>query len=118
MSKILLVLIALVSVASVCFSREASAQSDVSNTTAPVKTSTITGTITSLDSVGNTLVVRTDSGDVTFSVADDAVITKGSEQVGLQDIETADPVTVDYKTASGGGNVAVKIVDNNAANQW
>jgi hypothetical protein len=74
----------------------------------------ISGTLAEVDFAGGTIIVKTDSGQVEIAVPDDAMITGGTEKLGLADLEDNDPVTVRYYSSPSGQNVAAGIVDNNA----
>jgi len=77
----------------------------------------IVGTIAQVDYAGDILVVNTDGGQMSFSVSNDTKITRGAEQLGLEDLEEADPVAVQYYNYSPGNFVALSIIDKNMANE-
>ena len=77
---------------------------------------TISGTVTQVDTVGNSIVVNTGEAQVLFYVPDDAKINQGEETIGLMDVQESDPVTISYYTASPGKYVVVSIIDSNLAN--
>jgi hypothetical protein len=79
-----------------------------------LSTSTITGTLTSVDFAGNTIVVNIGDAELKLSVPDGARITGGTEDLGLVGLEDGDPVTVQYYSPSPGRYTAVSIQDNNA----
>ena len=76
---------------------------------------TIDGTVNKVDAVGNTIVVKTGDRQMAFSVAVDAKINRGDENIKLQDVEETDSVTVLYYSPSSGTYVAVSIADNSRA---
>ena len=76
------------------------------------KTIPIVGIVAKLDVVGNIIEVKIDSGQMSFSVPDDASITEGTKKIGLMDIEVGDPVTIQYYNPSPGQFVVVSITDN------
>jgi hypothetical protein len=78
---------------------------------------TLVGTVIKVDFVGNAVVVKTDNGQMALSVPDDAVITQGAEDIGLEDLLDNDPVTVQYYIPSPGKYVVVTIADNNLINE-
>jgi hypothetical protein len=80
-------------------------------------TQTVDGSVTKVDFVGNTVLVNTVSGQLPFTVSDNTMIRRGTDKIGLEDIEIGDPVTVEFSTPSPGTYVAVAIVDNNMANE-
>ena len=67
---------------------------------------TIEGTITSLDWVGSTIAVN----GVTLSVSPNVAIYKGNSQIGLNDMNIGDSVTVRYYDESPGVHKAVNIM--------
>ena len=75
--------------------------------------STVSGTLTAVDSVGNIIVVKIDDKLMAFSVPDDAMITAGAEKISVEDLEDTDSVTIQYYSPSPGQYVAVSIMDNN-----
>jgi hypothetical protein len=71
------------------------------------------GMVTSIDTVGNSLVVKVEGQpgevhDVTFVVAADSKLLKDGAAVTLEDLKQGDKVTVTYKAQSG-KNVVVNI---------
>jgi hypothetical protein len=73
---------------------------------------TIEGTAAKVDAVGNIIAVKTNEGQMAFSVPDDASITEGTKKIGLMDIQQGDPVTVQYYSPSPGKYVVVSITYN------
>ena len=73
---------------------------------------TISGPVMKVDSVGNIIEVKTNGGQMAFSVPDDASITGGTKKIGLMDIKQGDPVTIQYYSPSPGKFVAVSITYN------
>ena len=76
------------------------------------QTITIVGIVTKVDGVGNIIEVKTNEGQIAFSVPDDASITEGTKKIGLMDIEQSDPVTIQYYSPSPGKFVVASIADN------
>jgi preprotein translocase subunit YajC len=74
---------------------------------------TISGRLAKVDFVGSTIVVKKDNEQITLSVQDDAIITEGTEKLGLEDLEENDPVTIQYYSPYPGQYDVVSIVDNN-----
>ena len=71
------------------------------------------GMVRSIDSAGNSLVVKVegqkgDAHDMTFVLADDSKLLKDGAAVTLSDLKQGDKVTVTYKAQSG-KNVVVNI---------
>lgn len=64
---------------------------------------TITGTVVAVDWVGEKLVVDTNdygnADEVTFVVPKDAVLTRGTETIGLSDVEEEDQVQVEFSNS-------------------
>lgn len=85
--------------------------------TANRQISTINGTLTNVDFVGSTIVVKTNNEQITFSVPTDAIITRGMEKLGIEDLEETDSVTIQYYSPSTGQYSVVSIVDNNLAEE-
>lgn len=75
--------------------------------------STVSGALANIDFVGSTIIVKTDSEQMAFSVPDDAMITRGTEKIGLVDLEENDPVTIRYYSSSSGQYAVASIADNN-----
>ena len=77
------------------------------------KTNTVSGTVTQTEFVGNTITILTaDQQQMVFSVLGNAIITRGTNDIGLMDIKAGHPVTVQYEVSSPGKDIAVSIVDN------
>ena len=79
--------------------------------------STVNGTLTNVDFVGSNIVVKTSNEQMTFSVPKDAIITRGMEKLGIEDLEETDSVTIQYYSLSPGQYSVVSIVDNNLAEE-
>ncbi len=79
--------------------------------------STVSGTLTKVDFVGSAIVVKTGDEQMALSVPDDATITKGTEKIGLEDLEDNDSVTIQYYSFSPGQYAVVNIVDNNVTDE-
>lgn len=81
--------------------------------------STITGTVVSVDWVAGKLVVDTNdygnADEVTFVVPADAVLTRGTEEIELADIDDEDEVQVEF-TNSLAGLIVKRLNDMNMAN--
>ena len=78
---------------------------------------TITSKLANVDFVGNTIIVKKDNDQITLSVPANVIITRGGEKLGMEDLEEADYVTVQYYNPSPGQNVVVSIVDKNVAEE-
>ncbi len=77
------------------------------------KTNTVSGTVTQTEFVGNTITILTaDQQQMVFSVPGNAIITRGTNDIGLMDIKAGHPVTIQYEVSSPGKDIAVSIVDN------
>ncbi len=81
------------------------------------ETKTISGYIAEIDDVGSKLIVNTGTEAMPFVVADDASITRGTEDISLTEIEINDPVTINYHINSDGKNEITSIIDSNLANE-
>ncbi len=74
---------------------------------------TVSGTVTKTDFVGNTITVLTaDQQQMVFSVPGNAIITRGTKDIGLMDVKPGHPVTIQYEVSSPGKDIANSIVDN------
>jgi len=84
-------------------------------------TRSVQGNAVSVDWVGSKLVLKVSWGgnadEMTFTVAEDAQITRGGDPISLDDILQNDPLTVTYYNASPGPLLAVRITDSNDANR-
>jgi hypothetical protein len=77
---------------------------------------TISGTVSDMDSVGNTISILTDDQHrMSFFVPGSAVITRDTHDIGLMDIKQGHPVTIQYDISSSGKDIVESIVDNNPA---
>lgn len=74
---------------------------------------TVSGIVSMVDSVGSIIEVDTGEGKMAFTVPDDASITQGTQNIGLMDIDTNYPVTIEYYSPSPGKFVVVSITYNN-----
>jgi len=75
----------------------------------------IAGTVINVDNIGNIITIRTENQQqMSFSVVDNASITQETRNIGLMDIEQADPVIMQYYVLSTGKLTAVNIMDNKA----
>jgi hypothetical protein len=79
--------------------------------------STISGTLTNIDFVSSTIVLKTDNEQMTLSVPDDAIITKGAEKLGIEGLGETDSVTVQYYSSAPGQYSVASIVDNNVTEE-
>jgi hypothetical protein len=82
----------------------------------PRAISTVIGTVTKVDFVGNTIevnVTANGSGQLmSFSVPPQAKIVLATHDIGLADIGIGNPVTIQYVNPTPGKYNAVSIVDN------
>ncbi|MDD5195868.1 MAG: hypothetical protein PHQ96_09395 [Candidatus Omnitrophica bacterium] len=78
---------------------------------------TISGTVTKVDFVGNLIVVKAGTEEIPISVPPNTVLYRGTEKIGLADLEESDFVTIEYYISSPGRYEAVSIVDNNLGNE-
>ena len=77
------------------------------------QTITVYGTVTQTDFVSNTITILTaDQQQMVFSVPGNAIITRGTNDIGLMDIKAGHPVTVQYTILSPGKDIVVSVVDN------
>jgi hypothetical protein len=77
------------------------------------QTITVSGTVTQTDFVSNTITILTaDQQQMVFSVPGNAIITRGTNDIGLMDIKAGHPVTVQYTILSPGKDIVVSVVDN------
>jgi hypothetical protein len=74
----------------------------------------LSGTVASVDAIGNTLVVKVGKKDDTLSVDSATVIKSAGKEVKLADLATGAKVTVAYKSEAG-KKVATKITEKAAA---
>jgi len=73
----------------------------------------VSGTLTSMDAVGNVFSIRTgDQRQMAFFVPDKAIITQDTHNIGLMDIGEASAVTIQYYVSPAAKNTIVSIVDN------
>lgn len=84
---------------------------------------TVQGDVSEIDWVGSTMAVRYVDGEnaypqeIDFIVAQEVKIRRGSEEIGLADLEIGDRVSVEYSDASPPPYKAVSIVDSSLANE-
>jgi hypothetical protein len=78
------------------------------------KAPTLSGTVTSVDAIGNTFVVKVGKKDDTLSVDSATVIKSAGKEVKLADLASGAKVTVTYKSEAG-KKVATKITEKAAA---
>ena len=74
----------------------------------------VSGTITSVDAIGNVLIVKAKKAEDTVNVDTTTVIKAGGKKVTLAELITGSPVTVNYKMSEG-KKIAVKIMEKVAA---
>jgi len=73
----------------------------------------VTGTVMSIDSVGNIISIRTaDQKIMAFAVPEKTVITQDTHSIGLMDIGQSSSVTIQYFISPSVKNVVISIVDN------
>lgn len=77
-------------------------------------TQSIQGFVTQVDSVGSLLVISDGSQELRFNVDRATKIQRGIEDIMLDEIESNDPVVVEYYKSADGNLKAVAITDNNA----
>jgi hypothetical protein len=78
------------------------------------KAPTLSGTVASVDAIGNMLVVKVGKKDDTLSVDSATVIKSAGKEVKLADLASGAKVTVTYKSEAG-KKVATKITEKAAA---
>jgi len=77
------------------------------------QTITVSGTVTQTDFAGSTITILTADGQqMVFSVGDNAIITRGTNDIGLMEVKPGHSVTIKYEVLSPGKDVVVSIVDN------
>lgn len=111
--KLSTILIAVVACTSLLFAQEAAAP----KAEKPAKkeaTSTISGTVVSVDAIANTIIVKVKKGEDTLAVEAGAKIKSGKKDVTLGEIAADSKVTVTCKKVDG-KNVATTIVAKAAA---
>jgi hypothetical protein len=73
----------------------------------------VAGIVTSTDSVGNIISIRTDDQkQMAFIVPEKANITQETHNIGLMDIEKSDAVNIQYYLGPFSKNYVVNIVDD------
>ena len=74
---------------------------------------TVSGTVTGMDFVGNTISILTGDGhQMSFYVPGNAIITRDTHDIGLMDVKVSHPVTIRYDTTSAGKASVDSIIDN------
>jgi len=77
-------------------------------------TKRVTGTISSVDWVGNKIAVRTMNfgkiDEITFTVTTETIIIKGTRTISFLDVKTSNPVAVEYVDNNLAGLTAVSIM--------
>lgn len=76
------------------------------------QTITTVGNVSKIDALNNIIEVKTDDGQIAFSVSNDASITEGTKKIGLMEIGVSNSVTIQYYRPSPGKYVAVSITYN------
>jgi hypothetical protein len=76
----------------------------------PVRTAV--GTVTQVDAVGNIINIRTDSGDMSFIIPDQARKVRETKDIGLLEIGQGHPVIIEYTVIAPGKYKVVSLVDN------
>jgi hypothetical protein len=84
------------------------------STTTAKKAPSLSGTVASVDAIGNTLVIKVGKKDDTLSVDSATVIKSAGKEVKLADLASGAKVTVAYKSEAG-KKVATKITEKSAA---
>jgi len=85
------------------------------------KEKTVSGTVVDIDWVSSSLTVRyfapfsPNADELTFKVTSESLLQKGTESIGLSDIEQADPVSVTYYDDGTSGLKVKKLTDLNLA---
>jgi len=98
LSRLFLAGLACVSMAFVSANGDTNVQKTAAANTA---THVATGTIVSVDAIGNTLVVKTKKAEDTLYVDSTTVIKSGKNKVTLGELSAGTPVTVYYKKVDG-----------------
>lgn len=83
--------------------------------TQEIEKQNVMGTVVSTDSVASELVISTYQGNISFSVPNDAHITRGEDAIDLDDVEMGDMVTIDYYKNPSGKFEVISIIDSNVA---
>ena len=100
--KLSRVLIAVIACTSFLFAQEAAAPAAPKAAKAKKEaTSTISGTVVSVDAIANTIIVKVKKGEDTLSVEAGAKITQGKKEITLGDIKADESVTVTTKMVDG-----------------
>jgi hypothetical protein len=80
------------------------------------QTATVSGTVTKIDFVGNTISILTDDNHpMSFSVPGKAIILQDTQDIGLMDVKISHPVTIKYDVSSSGKQIVDSIIDNKPA---
>ena len=79
-------------------------------------TRTIRGTVTTIDVVGGVMNVQTEKGPMAFSISDQTKKIQDTHDIGILDIKSGDPVSIQYESISPGKNMVISIVDNKPGN--
>jgi hypothetical protein len=95
--------------------KQPSGDSTKSKTTPTAKkASTLSGSVTSIDTTNKTIILKVGNNDDTLTV-DSTTVIKPAEKIGkLSDLSSGSKVTATYKT-TGGKKVATKITEKAAA---
>ncbi|MFA6350116.1 MAG: hypothetical protein WCY12_04245 [Candidatus Omnitrophota bacterium] len=79
------------------------------------------GTVSEVDPVGSVIVLNAMTGGgafeaVRFAVSESTKMTQGTEDIFIDDIDIGDSVVIEYYINSSGDYVAVRVTDDNIAN--
>jgi hypothetical protein len=108
--KLSRVLIAVLACTSLLLAQEAAAPAPKAAKAKKEASSTIMGSVVSVDAIANTIIVKVKKGEDTISVESGAKIMSGKKEIALGDIKADAKVTVTTKTVDG-KKVATKIVE-------
>ncbi|MBM3245087.1 MAG: hypothetical protein FJZ15_04760 [Candidatus Omnitrophica bacterium] len=106
-----------VTIAPVSIMSSAFCQSELEQAMEKLKIRTIHANATSVDWVSSTLLVDYGGDQLLFSVSSDTRIMRGQEQIGLSDIDIADPLVIKYYDSESEPYQAISIVDSNLGNE-
>ena len=76
------------------------------------QTRTISGLVSKVDAVGDVVNVKTERGDMAFSVSGQTRIVQDTKDIGMLSLGQGHPVTVEYVVESPGKYKATSMVDN------
>lgn len=75
------------------------------------------GTVARIDEVASILTVTVFENNITFLVTDNTKITRGEEEIDINDIEINDSLLIEYYDSELPPYEAKYIIDNNLANE-